>query len=425
MQEEYLHYLFDTNSIGKSFTTVDGNSITVLNKGIHNHNAGPDFLEASVKYDKRKWYGHIEFHVKSSDWNKHNHQFDKNYNNVVAHFVYEHDLDIYVGQFKIPTIEIKNLVDHVHHENYLKFKNSNSWIPCEANIMANRITEIGKFKTELIQQRFERKANSIINEIRERNGDRQHVFLLLIGRVFGSKVNQQAFDDLIHKIELNHLARLDYDMFKVEAYIFGLAGFLIEPFNGETYRLNLHQEFEYQKELFNLEELNVQIWKFSRMRPANFPTVRLAQFAAFLSEPNNLDNLKTNGNFEMLNVRVSQYWQSHYHFGKASSPKRAELSNDFKNLLLINAYIPYHFAIGSLEESVQVKENSIAVLHQLKKEKNNIIKRWELLEFSMSSAYDSQALLELKNSYCNHKKCLFCSIGNQLLNQANKNSDLK
>ncbi len=415
MQEEYLHYLFKNNILGAVFETTNGEKLEVIHSGYHNHNSGPDFQESLIYFDDKKWAGQIEFHVKSSDWNRHQHQYDVNYNNVIAHFVFDHDEDIYIDQFKLPTIEIKDLIDQHHYKHYLEFKASENWIPCENTIDKVDESTIRQQKEIATQNRLIRKSNEIIEKLNSTQGDRRKVFLITIAKVFGAKVNQIPFIRLANKINLSHLSRMDYDRDKIELYLFGLAGFLHEAGCPDDQSKKMRSEFLYLKQLFDLEEMSITEWKFSRMRPSNFPTIRLAQFAALISKYKDLYLLIDVKTFGALDIEINTYWQEHYHFSKRTTRKNTGLSKAFKILLLVNAHIPFNYALAKIEGLESVKNNAIKHLQEIPGEVNGIIEKWKSLNLEVNSAFDSQSLIELKNEYCANKKCLSCKIGLKLL----------
>lgn len=415
MQEEYLHFLFKNNFFPNSLKTVNGDILEVIDRGFHNHNAGPDFLEGRIKYDNKTWAGHIEFHVKSSDWNKHGHQTDKNYDNVVAHLVYEHDESIFINNFEIPTVQLKDLVDKDHYEHYLKFKNSKDWIPCARQIGSVDKFQIFQQKEKALINRVIRKSAIILSDIKKLKGNQHQSFWIALGKVFGGKVNAEAFANLVQKIKAHHLAQLNYDQTETEAYCFGLAGFLEEHIIGDEYFDLLKSRFLYQQKLFGIEAMNVKVWKFSRMRPGNFPTIRLAQFAALLVKTELNYRSFASDNLKSIEIDLTEYWQQHYHFSKVSKNRNGGLTKSFKSLITINAYLPFLFAQGLITDQQELKEKAIDALSEIKAESNGIVKQWKDLGVACNSAFDSQALIEQKNEFCSKNKCLHCHVGLSLL----------
>jgi len=415
MKEEYLHYIFRTKQLGNSFTTTKGLKIEVLNFGYHNHSSGPDFLECKIEYEGKTWAGQIEFHVNSSDWFKHNHQHDSNYNNVIAHFVYSHDQDIKSGEYILPTVELKELIDRQHYQKYESYINSKNWIACQ-----NEINNVDSFvvfqqKEKALFSRLFRKSQQIIDLISINNGDRLKVFYVLLFKAFGTKVNQKAFERLGTKFDYKIISKLNNDSIKVQAYLFGLSGLLADNTEDEYYN-ELKTEFSYLKHLYTINEMKSEEWKFSALRPANFPTIRLAQLAQVLIKFVKVDeNPSVNTIRKQYKIQLSEYWQNHYMFGRVGKTKNSNLTNSFIDLLIINVYVPFLFSVGQLEDDEAKKSKSISLLEGVKSEKNGIITKWKDLSIDIKSAFDSQALIELKNEFCNKSQCLNCKIGVKLL----------
>ncbi len=419
MKEEYLHKLFESKYFGDEFLTTEGKKLKILDFGFLNKNAGPDFSEAIISYNDQVWAGNIEFHINSSDWLKHQHQKDKRYNNVIAHFVLNFDTDIYSGEYKLPTIELNQEKIHSHYSKYEKLANSSRFIPCE-----NQILDISKEKIRAqiesaARARLNRKGDQLITHLNELKGNKKALLFLLIARAMGAKVNQIPFEELLKRIEFSWLAKLNYNQFKIEALLFGLSGLLPEV-GVCNYERELIQEFEYQKKLFQLIPMEKLEWKFSSMRPYNFPTIRIAQLAAILSKSNFDFNELINKSNEsewkkILAVEPSKYWRTHFQFMNLTKEKKAIISDVFIKHLFINAIVPYLFTIGRNEDNAIMKNTAIHLLNELPSESNSIIKKWKALGLNLKSSLQSQGLIEMKNEYCNRKKCLFCDVGVELL----------
>lgn len=415
MQEEYLHYLFRQNFFSNDFVTVKGETLKVISRGNHHHNAGPDFLEAKVRYDNKVWAGHIEFHVKASDWYRHHHQNDENYKNVIAHFVYEYDKPVFIDHFELPTVELKALVDHDHYQHYLLFKHSKDWIPCEKQIFSVDKLVVFQQKEKALINRMFRKSDQIVNIIEKHKGDQQKAFWLTLAKVFGGQVNTEIFYELVNKFKAQHFSCLNYNQTDIEAYCFGLAGFLQNDLLTDQYLNDLKERFQYQQKLFDLTALSNKSWKFSRMRPGNYPTTRLAQFAALISKVQYSFKAFERLNVSDLEIKVNPYWQVHYQFGKSISKRNTDLSKGFKDLILINVFLPFLFAEGTIGDELELKKKAIESLLSIKSEQNSIVKKWKMIGLLADTAFDSQALIEQKNEFCVKSKCLECKIGQAIL----------
>lgn len=416
MKEEYLHYLFRTKQLGNQFITTSNLKVEILDFGIHNHNSGPDFLECKISLNNKIWAGQIEFHIKSSDWLKHKHQHDLNYNNVILHVVFEHDQEIKSGEYTLPTIELKHLIDHDHHNKYKSYLNSKNWIACQNDIKKVDEFLIYQQKEVALLKRLKRKSNFVIERINEFSGNQIKVFYILLFKAFGTKVNQIAFQQLGEKFDYKILAKLNFNKTKIQAYLFGLAGFLNDDIEDEYY-LILKNEFGYIKKVFDLNEMKIAEWKFSTMRSFNLPTVRLAQLTELLVNNVTISiNDTVNDIREKCKIDLSVYWQNHYMFGRKGKNKNSNLTNSFIDLLFINVFIPYLFALGRIKDDEKLKLTSFNWLENLGAESNGIIAKWNKLNIKSKSAFDTQALIEQKNEYCDKNKCLKCKVGLKLLN---------
>lgn len=421
MKEEYLHYVYDKRMLGDQFKTVDGRSIEVIDFGELNLDAGPDFLDAKLKIDGTVWAGAVEFHINASDWYRHQHQFDPAYEAVIAHFVLHYDRDVLVKFTPLPTVELKSLIDRNHLRQYENMIKAKSTILCESQFPKDKSDVIAEELIIKIRQRLWRKSINIIQCIESQNGDRKKGLLVAFARIFGGKVNAMPFELLVDQIEIKWLAKLNYDKFRVTALFLGLSGLIPEnPY--EQYVMDLKKEFDYQRRLFSIVPIPAASWKYSRMRPQNFPDRRIAQFALFVNQ-----FLKMNQNIESIDeinhfkanfqLKLHPFWQSHYRLLNRSKQKLSvSLSGNLLNLLLINGVVPYIYSQGIWKGEDELTENAIRLLQTIPAEKNNLTKQWGELGFSAKTAFDSQALIELINLGCKQKNCLFCSIGKSILN---------
>ena len=417
MKEEYLHYIFKTKQLGKLFVTTNGDELEVLNFGYHNHSSGPDFLECQLKLNGQVWVGQIEFHVKSSDWFKHNHQTDSNYNNVIAHFVYEHDSEIESGNYTLPTVELKELVNKDHYGKYHKYITSKNWIACQSEIKDIDNFIVYQQKERTVFNRLTRKCNHIVELIDESNGDQRKVFYSLLFKAFGSKLNQIPFEQLGSRFDSKIVLKLNNDLFKVQAYLFGLAGFLNDDsIDNDTYFEELKIEYNYQKKLYNLVEMNLKEWKFASVRPHNYATVRLAQLVHVLIKSIAINtSLNSKNIVKNLTIELDDYWKTHYMFGRIGKKVNPNLTPAFMDLIIINVYVPFYFSKGIYESNDELKNLAFEWLESVSAETNGIITKWKSLAIEVKSAFDSQALIELKNEYCTKNQCLNCKIGQYLL----------
>ena len=420
MREDYLHFLFKTKSLQNQFTTTQGEKMTILDFGQHNFNAGPDFLMAKIQLEETQWIGHIEFHLKSSDWFAHKHDKDRAYDNVIAHFVYEDDCEVFSGDYRLPTVELKELIQKDQFLNFDQKLSAQTKIPCEKQFPNLEEGWIEEQLGEYLRQRLERKSVEILKMLEECKGDRLQLLLKLLVRPFGAKVNGEAFLRLIEQMGPTQLRKIQGDIFKAEALLLGLSGLLPED-TDDPYLLEIKKEFSFMQKLWGLRPLNKVEWKSFRIRPSGLPPIRLAQLATVLSQSNNLSrilDLKGIDEIQRLfQVQPSAFWQEHYSFQKKTKAKSAQLSSAFVDLLMINCVVPFIYAMGKQLGQEQKQKDVLQFLENIKAEQNTIIRGWKQLGFKAKNAAQTQALIELKNELCNEKKCLFCTIGTEVLRE--------
>lgn len=392
MKETFLHYLFETRILGKSFQTTNGDSLEVLSFGKLNKSSGPDFLEASLRLQNKIWAGNIEFHVKSSDWLKHGHQNDEAYNNVIAHFVYEHDVEIYSGEYLLPVVELKENIKSRNIDKGKNFQVNKSQLLCEKSF-PNVDLEVVKNQLELaLDQRLKRKRDEVIKLMRLHANDQKRVMLILIAKSLGGKYNSSPMEALISKIDFTTLSRLTDSFSHTRSYTLGLSG------------IESDEKFKYLKELYQLHSMSKVEWKTYGMRPPSQPKYRLLQLAAILHE------------FEMIDLYADKkQWRAYFNFPEAENVPA--LSDNYFNLILINAIVPFLEAISWFKGDEILSKKARELLIDLKPENNSIIQEWIRLGLKPENAKESQALIELKNQYCNEKKCLICGIGKSVLEQ--------
>lgn len=416
MNEAFLQFiwkmkLFTTTGI---FTT-DGDPITLIHNGDHNTHSGPDFTNARIKIGGTTWAGNVELHIRSSEWNEHKHSSDRAYDNVILHAVYIHDDE----KSKMPTLVLKNLIDEKLIDTYKFMMQTAAWIPCEKSLhTVNEIT-IKQQLNRLLTERLEQKALNVENRLILNNQDWEETCYQLIARNFGTNINADPFEgvarSLPYKIILKHLNQPK----QIEALLFGQAGFLEGSFR-ELYPHQLQAEYVFLKSKYRLEGIRPLEWKFLRMRPANFPTVRMSQLASFLSAHDRLFSailscVDSKSIKKIFQAEASAYWKEHYHFKKAAAVKSATLGKDTIDLILINTIAPLLFLYGKKTGNEQICVNAVDLLEHLEAENNTIIRQWERLGIKAKHAGDSQALLELKKNYCSNKRCLECSVGFTIL----------
>lgn len=416
MNETFLHYVWKMQSfITNELYTTEGESILILKNGNYNLHAGPDFTNAKIKIGTTTWAGNIEIHVKSSDWKHHKHQLDDAYKNVILHVVYERDDD----NLQIPTLELKKIIPVNIYKKYSYLMQTASWIPCEKNI--KQVSEI-TIKTQLarmLAERLEEKALRFEQRLLQNKNDWEETCYQLLARSFGTNVNAEPFERLAQNLPFNLLRKHINNAQQIEALLFGQAGFLQASFK-EVYPHQLQSEYVFLQKKYKLDPLKKLEWKFLRLRPANFPTIRLSQFANFISKQDRIFQLlletRSYTNLQKLfTCEASGYWKEHYSFKKASPVKSTQLGKSTIDLLIINTLAPLLYLYGQKTGNPQFITYATDVLENISPEKNTIISSWFALAIKAKSAADTQALLYLKKEYCSQKRCLDCAIGNAIL----------
>jgi hypothetical protein len=419
MREEYLHFAFQKKLFGNSFQTTTGENLEVKDFGELNSNAGPDFLNTRVLLDGTYLAGSIEFHVKSSDWYIHGHQHDSRYHNVVAHFVFEHDQHVEVNGSVLPTVELKKKIDQDHYLKFQKLTESIKTIPCATSIVNIDSIYITQQKERALLHRLERKSDLILSEIRRLNGDLESAFYLSLAKTFGGKVNAMSFETLIEKISVKALKKMRSDENTIPAVLFGVSGLLPES-SSNDYVNALIREFSFQKVKLDLTCMDLKNFRFSRMHPAGFPTIRLAQMAELFKVDIIISEI-IDGTYPIADLRklfqiyVPDFWKTRYRFEKEVRQKSVCLSDEFIDLIFINTIIPFTFATARYNGNEHLKILAMDWLCSVHAEQNAVIAFWTKLGVESDSAFDSQALIEQKNEFCSKKKCLICTIGQQLL----------
>jgi len=422
MSEDFLHYLWKFKLFNNELITTHGEPVQILNCGEHNKNSGPDFFNAKIKIGNTTWAGNVEMHVKSSDWNSHGHQKDKAYQNIILHAVLDADAkNMDLNGNEIPTIQLRNKFVPELWNQYEKLLNSKQWIPC-----ANMIDIVDKFSINawlerMLIERLEEKITFIETLLTQNKNNWEETFYQCLARNFGFKLNASPFELLAKSLPLKYLGKHKNNLSQIEAMLFGQAGLLNEKFT-DKYPNDLKAEYDFLKNKFNLVPVEKHLWKFARTRPVNFPTLRIAQFAMLVHQSSHLlsvilETKKAKDILKLFDLPASEYWTTHYRFDHPGKSSDKNLGKSSAENIIINTVIPFLFLYGKEKNDDSLKNRSLELLEQLPSEKNNITRQWESLKIESGSAYQSQGLIQLKNKYCSHKKCLNCGIGNKILSK--------
>lgn len=415
MTERLLQYIWQFQYFNKTdLLTKNGEAVHVIFPGQYNTNQGPDFSDAKIKIAQTIWAGTVELHLKTSDWEKHNHQHDKNYNNVILHVVWEDD----AVKSDIPVIELKGRVSKILLMRYEELMIKGSFIPCENSIQTVKEITWKSWKDRLLAERLQRKTRMVEVLLQQNNYHWEETFWWLLARNFGMKVNSDAFEAMARSIPLALLARQKHQLHQLEALLLGQAGLLEGKF-ADDYAGLLQKEYRFQQSKHLLKPISLPV-HFLRMRPGNFPTIRLAQLAILVHQSAHLfSKIKEAGSLKEVkswfDVTANDYWHYHYRFDEPSSFKRKKLGEAMIDNIIINTVAPVLFAYGIYHNEQQYKDKALLWLEGTAPEANSITKGFAGLGIENKNAFDSQALIELKNEYCSKKRCLECGVGNALL----------
>jgi hypothetical protein len=415
MTERLLQFIWQFQYFNKGeLQTTAGEELQIIFPGNYNTNQGPDFNDAKIKIGKTTWAGNIELHLLSSDWKKHKHQNDKNYNNVILHVVWEDDFPDY----NIPVLKLNNRVAKILLQRYEELMNTQGFIPCERTIASIKPIVLQSWKERLLAERLIRKSAIVETFLNQNNRHWEETFWWLLAKNFGIKINADAFEAMARSISVNILAKHKNQIHQLEALLMGQANLLDDKFK-EDYPLMLKKEYEFHKTKYKLKAGSINSF-FLRMRPANFPTIRLAQLAMLIHQSEHLfskikDANSLNDVKNWLDVTANDYWHYHYRFDETSSFKKKNLGTAMTNNILVNTVCTVLFAYGHFHNEQKYKDRAIQWLEEITAESNSITKGFQQVGLENKNAHDSQALIELKNEYCGKKRCLDCAIGNALL----------
>src|SRR4051812_10239725 len=422
MTERLLQFIWQFQYFNLSdLRLTSGESLQIICPGQFNTNQGPDFLEAKIRIGETTWAGNVELHMNEEDWIRHAHQEDPNYSNIVLHVIWRQS-QVSVG---LPTLDLSDKVPKFLLSRYEELMFSTSYVPCAHSLETVSSIVWHGWKERLVVERMERRAQMITHYLQESNDHWEEVFWWMLARNFGMKVNAEAFEAVAKSLPVHLLSRHKNQIHQLEGFLFGQAGLLNRKFK-EDYPQMLKKEYQFYKKKYKLQPISEPI-HLLRMRPGNFPTLRLAQLAmlihhslhlfSLIREVNSINEIRSS-----FQVTANDYWHYHYLFDETSAFKEKRLGDDMVNNILINTIIPVLFAYGHHNKINHFKTKAIHWMENVPAEKNTITRSWETLLIPNKNAWDSQALIELKHQYCDVKRCLECPIENQLLKTDLKNS---
>jgi len=424
MKEEFLHYLWKYNLYDPDkLVDNEGNKITVINPGEYNRDSGPDFFNARLCIGGTEWAGNVEIHIRSSHFNNHGHNLDPAFDNVILHVVSENDKKVYNTRGEeILTAEL--VFSPLIFDKYTSLINNPFVIACQSEISKIESFYIRHWLNTLVIERFQEKSEQIMKVFTETGSDWDETFYRMLTRYFGFRVNSEPFEMLAASLSFRIIRKHADNRFQVEALLFGTAGMLEEGLFKDAikdaYYADLTREYKVLSSKYSLQPIDGWIWKFSRLRPANFPTVRIAQLATMLTvtgglfsrvlEANDIRELK-----KLFEVRASEYWDDHFVFGKTSRSYTKITGSQAVDILLLNAVIPILFVLGRYRDSGNICERALSFLEETDPEENSIIEEWQAAGIISETAFYTQALIHLRNNYCRKRRCLECRIGTKVI----------
>ncbi len=419
MNEDFLHFIWENNLFEKKDLFADTKEgVEIINLGQKNTDAGPDFFNSKIKIGNQIWAGNVEIHIKSSDWTAHKHNTDKAYDSVILQAVAQNNQPTTRTTNKqIPTIELK--YDPQLLNNYLELYNSNQNIACFSKIKYLDKFTIKHWLSRLQIERLEQKSKIIEQLLQQNSNSWEETFYQYIAQNFGFKKNAVPFELLAKSLPLKYLSKHKNNLFQIEAMLFGQAGMLENNFEIDYYQ-KLKNEYKFLKNKFQLEPIESHLWIFLRLRPPNFPTIRIAQFAQLIFkssqlfskiiEIKDLEKIK-----KLFDLEASSFWETHYLFNKTSKKRIKKLGDSAINNILINTVSLFLFVYGMKKSDESYQNRAFELLESIKPENNSIINNWKKADLRIENAFYSQALIQLNNEFCKKQRCLECQIGNKLI----------
>lgn len=419
--EYLLHYVWECQLFDRAgLQTTDGQKVDIIDPGIRNTDAGADFFNAKIKIGDKMWAGDVEIHLSSGDWTKHGHHTDENYNSVILHVV-ERVKGVVRNKKGVRVPQMQLIVPESIRKNAAYLLNSRSNIPCKNHLPLVEKEVICAWMVEMGVERLERKVNDIFTHMARFNNSWDHSFYVLLVRNFGFGLNSDGFERLALSLPFNYIQRHSDSLFQIEALLYGQAGMLYDDTVFDDYYLQLRKEYEFLKHKYQLKPIDGFLFKKSRVRPRAFPQVRIAQLATLLKQSGRLfSSILEREDYRQLwfyfQVDTSDYWHTHYSFGKEESEKsRKFLGKSSFNVILINTVAPMLFAYGRTTGQKKFCDRALHILETTKPERNAIIAEFAVSGISPVNAFESQALIQLRKEYCDKRKCLYCKIGCQIL----------
>jgi hypothetical protein len=418
MTEKLLQYIWQFQHFNsRQLQTAAGEHISIIQRGTFNYNQGPDFINARIKVADTVWAGNIELHVKASDWDLHSHSSDPNYKNIILHVVWKNDRSIHET---FPVLELEPYVSNILLDNYEQLMQSAHFIACGDRVAGLPYLHFAAWKERLLVERLQQRSKYVEALLNQTQQHWEEVFWWMLAKNFGIRINADSFERIAKTIPITILGKHKNQLHQIEAILLGQAAILDKKFE-EDYPNMLRREYEFLKKKYGLEKAHAPLY-YLRMRPANFPSIRLAQLAMLIHQSHHLfstirETTDINAVKKLLAVTANDYWHYHYVLDEPTAFSKKTLGAQMIQNILINTVVPMLYAYGYLNSQEHIKQKALQWLEQIAAENNSITKGYLQLGVTNKNAFDSQALLQLKNEYCNHKRCLQCAVGNWILKE--------
>lgn len=419
MTEKLLQYLWNYKVFKYfDFKDIEGNPVEIIQFGKWNKDAGPDFLDSKIKINGLVLAGNIELHIRSSDWIFHNHSQDPNYQNIILHVVFQHDIEIsQLSDQKVPTLELKHYIDENIIWKYERLIDGNQFIACESIFNKDKIPV--NFHEGNILKKLEEKSAEFEQSLVLYKNNFEAVLFHSLSYSFGLKVNAYIFRQIAESVDYGIINKIRQNPLQLEALLFGISGWLTSPEDGQMKIWK--REFDFLKAKFKLSDLIFHP-KFLRLRPPNFPTIRLSQLADLYRQQNLFSKIMEAEHIDELynifkSVKASEYWDCHFNFGSISKVQPKTLTKDFIDLIILNTILPLKYVYHKYH-SEEIVDKIINLYQNIPAEKNSLIQSWKDLGISVTNAMESQSLIYHYKNSCDEKNCLTCSIGFKLLKES-------
>lgn len=417
--EQILHYVWKHRLFQQNLTLTDGTPIEVLDVGMHNTDQGADFFNAKIKVGENIWAGDVEIHKTSDDWLQHRHNTDPHYNSVILHIVERTTCQVVTEDGRtVPQCEIEYPKQIKENIDFLL--SADVAVPCCNYLQDMPAVHLQSWISSLLLERLERKANDITRLFDRFENSWTDVFYIILSRSMGFGLNSDVFERLALSLPLKYILKQGDNLFQIEALLFGQAGLLDNLAKSDDYASKLQQEYTFLKGKYNLQSLDKSIFRNMRVRPTASPVIRIAQLASLLQNIQGLFSkiidCKDLGQIRLLlHVNASEYWQTHYVFGEESPRKNKYIGDASLDVMIINAVVPIVFSYGKRINNESYIDRAMSFLEAIKPEYNSITKQFASYGLPSKSAYDTQAIIQLKREYCEKRKCLYCRIGYRVL----------